>query len=438
VHALLEDQNALLAKGRNDWMRQGKLQLGGAYRDVMQRIARTHLLGPETVEQLQGQSGASFVEFRRQFALAFGNHGAPGVVWRESDHRFGLSEERAALRLGLGALLKTSFMAEAAPAARKDTRDSGTLPKALQEARALAAERAKAVTEVLPLFPAARPAGGGARDRRPRVRADLPARLPLAQGRPAAGCARAVRRRGLPPAARAGAGLQAVLKETGGAGLGDRLVATLDGELLRAWPILQEDWRQPAAGGRARERLQLVAGRAAAAGAAWAPRSRARRTPLPSAARRPAWTCCAAGAPLLALGSPAWRTTRPPRAGCSCRRNWQRYAARASDSSLLRLERYVAALGPDLRRENCAERLAAQPARGDGDDESRSAIASCTRRSRSAATELRRCRTHRGARSRSRQRPVRPPQPRLHRRDGAGARAVLPSAACCPAGATRP
>jgi hypothetical protein len=47
----------------------------------------------------------------------------------------------------------------------------------------------------------------------------------------------------------------------------------------------------------------------------------------------------------------------------------ERYTARAADSSLLRLERYVAALGPDFRRENCAERLAANVPTGANEDE---------------------------------------------------------------------
>ena len=39
-------------------------------------------------------------------------------------------------------------------------------------------------------------------------------------------------------------------------------------------------------------------------------------------------------------------------------------AAHAPESSLLRLEHYVTALGPDLRRENCTERLSANAPSG--------------------------------------------------------------------------
>ncbi|HEX6241507.1 MAG TPA: hypothetical protein VFZ61_11455, partial [Polyangiales bacterium] len=90
VHGLLEDQHKLLAKGRNEWMRSGSLHLGPAYQDLLDRIARTRLLGPETVAQLQNQSGAAFAEFRRQFEHAFGSQGEAGIVWLESEQRFGL------------------------------------------------------------------------------------------------------------------------------------------------------------------------------------------------------------------------------------------------------------------------------------------------------------------------------------------------------------
>jgi type VI secretion system protein ImpL len=166
VHALLDDQNALLAKGRNDWMRQATLQLGGAYQQVLKRIAQTRLLGPEALEQLERQSGMAFAEFRRQFQRAFGTRDDPGIVWLEDEQRFGLSAQRAALREGLAALLKTSFMADAA-AAQAAGREAPGLARVLQEARALAQERARARADILPVFPAAaQPAVAGGMDTR--------------------------------------------------------------------------------------------------------------------------------------------------------------------------------------------------------------------------------------------------------------------------------
>ena len=70
---------------------------------------------------------------------------------------------------------------------------------------------------------------------------------------------------------------------------------------------------------------------------------------------------------LLALGSPRL-------AGDPVVARWQqlqaeagRYKTRAADSSLLRLELYLAHLGPDFSVQNCAERLAGQAPTGTGD-----------------------------------------------------------------------
>ena len=370
VHALLEDQNALLSKGRNDWMRQGTLQLGSAYQEVLRRIERTRLFGPETVQQLQGQSGAAFIEFRRQFELAFGRHGEPGIVWLAGENRFGLSSERAALRAGLSALLKTSFMAETAPPAGKEARETGTLSKALQEAKALAAERARAVAEVLPLFPQhARPVVARVVDARvseliyQRAFRTLKAALPSeAKGPLDAVAFRQQREQVL--------ALQSVLKETGGPGLGERLVATLDGELLRRLASLQDDLRQqPLEDARLTdfgwwqgEALPLAQALGAAEPGSPVPPSFSRlATRLDLLVQQ--------ARPLLALGSPALAHDPGAARWLQLQSELERYAARASDSSLLRLERYVLSVGPDLRRENCAERLAANLPVGEGEDE---------------------------------------------------------------------
>lgn len=376
VHALLEDQNALLAKGRNDWMGQGTLQLGSAYQKMLQRIAATRLLGPESVEQLRNQSGAAFAEFRRQFEQAFENGGEPGIVWLADEKRFGLSPERAALRQGLGALLKTSFMTDAAPAANsknapsKNAREAASLDKVLPAARALAAERAEVVAHVVPLFP---------HDAQPVVMRVIDARVSeliyqqafrsLKASWPAEGAA-AADLGVLQQQREEVLALQALLKQTGGAGFGERLVATLDGELLRRLGVLDDELeRQPLESARSRdfawwqgETLPLAETLGAAdAGTAAAPsfgHSAARLNLLVRQAQ-----------PLLALASPALAHDPAARRWTALKVELDRYAARASDSSLLRLEGFVAALGPDLRRENCAERLAANTPPAGGDDE---------------------------------------------------------------------
>lgn len=370
VYALLEDQHSLLAKGRNDWMGQAKLKLGPAYEDVMQRIERTRLLGPEVVQQLHNQSGSAFAEFRRQFEEVFRNRGEPGVVWIESEQRFGLSAQRAAMRAGLGALLKTSFMSDEAPRPpAKTARENTSLAKVTQEARALAEERTRAIAQIVPVFPPqAQPVVARVIDARvseliyQRAFRTLKAGFPED---PEAALEPAVFRQQRDQVL----ALQVVLKQSGGAYLGERLVATLDGEVLRRLAVLQEEWKrlpmnearvtdfgwwqgeplalahamgaadagaQPAALGRTATRLDLLAQQAKA---------------------------------LLALGTPALAADPAAQRWLHVQAELARYTARAPDSSLLRLERWISAMGPDLRRENCAERLAAnQPPAVVGDE----------------------------------------------------------------------
>ncbi|MGV3493825.1 MAG: hypothetical protein ACO1OY_08160 [Ramlibacter sp.] len=362
VHALLQDQHALLAKGGTDWMRQATLQLGPAYQDVLARIERTTLLGAPAVRQLQDRSGVAFAQFRRQFEQAFGRPGDPGIVWMEAEQRFALSPYRADLRQGLGALLRARFMQEDGPTAMKVTRGGGSLAKVAEDARALAAERARVVAEVLPLFPAAaQPAVHRVVDLRvseliyQRAYRTLKGQLPEDPRTPLD--ARAFRGQRAHVLA-----LHALLKQTGGAGLGERLVATLDGEVLQRLALAQEQSRQlPLLDSRLDnfawwqgEPLsvpQAFGTEPSAAGPSLA-RTAARLDPL---ARE------AAG--LVALGSPALEQDPQALRWKQLQGELTRYQARAADSSLLRLERYAAALGTDFKRENCAERLAAaQPA----------------------------------------------------------------------------
>jgi type VI secretion system protein ImpL len=359
VHGLLEDQHALLAKGHNDWMGRATLQLGPAYQQVIDRIARARLLGPEAVQQLRDQSGAAFAEFRRQFTQAFGSRGEPGIVWIENERRFGLSSERAALREGLGALLKTSFMGEEALARGRTSPDGGSLAKVTQEARRLAEERERAVAEIVPRFPD---------DAQAVVRRVIDGRvseLIYHQAfRALKGALPQDVRTPLDPAAfrqqrEQVLVLHELLKQAGGTALGNRLVATLDGELLRRFALLDEDWsRQPLQDARLDDfswwqgeplPLASVLGTEAAAAPALA-RTARRLEALVQQARA-----------LAALGSPALAHNPTANRWLQLQAELDRYHARAADSSLLRLERYVAGLGPDFRRESCAERLAAHP-----------------------------------------------------------------------------
>jgi type VI secretion system protein ImpL len=362
VHALLDDQHALLARGHNDWMRSGTLQRVPAYQDVLDRIARTRLFGPEVVQQLQDASGAAFAEFRRQFEQAFGSRGEPGIVWLQDQRRFGLSGERAALRDGLGALLQASFMNDDTARAAKAGRDGASLAKVAQEARALADERQQAQAEIVPLFPQqAQPVVRRVVDTRvseliyQRAYRTIKALSPSDPRTPLDTLAFRQQREQV-------LALQALLKETGGGALGERLVAVHDGELQRRLALLQEEWKQqPLQGARVDDfnwwqgdtlALAPLLGAEPGAPLPSLARTAARLEPLVQQARS-----------LVALGSPALARDPAAQRWEQLQVELERYKARAMDSSLLRLERYLAALGGELRRENCSERLlASQPA----------------------------------------------------------------------------
>lgn len=373
VHALLDDQNTLLSAGHNDWMRQATLQLGPGYQEMLTRIQHTRLLGPEVVQQLQNQSGAAFAEFRRQFEVAFGNHGEPGIVWLEKDKRFGLSSERAALLDGLGALLKTSFMADDAPRglanAKVKVQDTGTLAKAVDDARALAEERARASREIVPIFPEhARPVVARVVDARvseliyQRAYRALKAGLPMDTATPLDPVAFRHQREQV-------IALQGILKDSGGSALGDRLVATLDGEVLRRLAPLQEELEQQPLEGPHAMQFPWWQGEplpiAQLLGAAVAPTAPASFAPL--AARLNALAQQART--LLALGSPRLADDPAAQRWARLQAEVARYNAHAPDSSLARLEHYIGALGPDFSRLNCAERLSANLPPVTADDE---------------------------------------------------------------------
>jgi hypothetical protein len=146
--------------------------------------------------------------------------------------------------------------------------------------------------------------------------------------------------------------LQAVLKDTGGRWYGDRLVATVDGEVLRRLALVQEEMRQvplyDSKLGHFGWWLGEPIGLAQAVGAEGGTlgKTAVRLESLVQKARA-----------LQGLGTPALASDPAAVKWQQLQAELARYNARASDSSLLRMERYLGALGTDLRRENCAERL---------------------------------------------------------------------------------
>lgn len=368
VHGLLEDQHALLAKGRNDWMRHGSLQLGPAYQEVLQRIGRTRLFGPEVLQQLQNQSGAAFAEFRRQFENAFGSQGEPGIVWLEQEKRFGLSPQRDGLRAGLAGLLKTPFMAEdMPPPAAGKSRSGGSLALVTEEARALADARLRFLSDHLKSFPPqAQPVVTRVVDTRvseliyQKAYRSLKAALPPDAAAPLDLAAFRQQRDQVQA-------MHALLRETGSAPLGERLVATMDAELLRRLALLSEDWQQQPLHDARGSDFGWWQGDALPAGqAVGVPDLQG----VPAAVARMATRLdllAQQARAMLALGSPALASDPGAQRWLQLHEELARYHARNADSSLLRLERYLVALG-ELRRENCAERLAAllpKPPHGD-------------------------------------------------------------------------
>ena len=158
-----------------------------------------------------------------------------------------------------------------------------------------------------------------------------------------------------------------MLKQTGGAGLGDRLVATLDGELVRRLAVLQQEWNaEPVEDARIDDFAGWQGGTLPLAQMFGASTSATSPPSFAATASRLAALVQRANA-LLALGSPRL-------AGDPAVARWRqlqsevgRYKTRAADSSLLRLELYLAHLGPDFSVQNCAERLAGQAPTGTGD-----------------------------------------------------------------------
>jgi type VI secretion system protein ImpL len=354
VHALLEDQHALLARGRNGWMRQGSLRLGPGYDQLLERIARTHLLGPQALRDLDNQSGAAFAEFRRQFEATFGQPGEAGIVWLEPEQRFGLSAQRTALREGLASLLQAPFMADqrSSPLAA-----ASPLPAAVGHARQLAQTRQAFLEKALPRFPAAA---------RPVVERTVNARVSelvydasyraLKASLPGA-------TQPLDPASfraqrESAEEVQALLDGMRAGALARRLGSVLDQELLRRLAVVHDSWLQhPLNDARAVD-FSAWQGEPLAAWQGIAAQDPASASAAVAALARRLVALGQQADGLLALGSERLAHEPAAQRWTRLKAELARYHAHQADSSLLALERYLAGLGGDLRRENCAERLA--------------------------------------------------------------------------------
>ncbi|KQT14374.1 hypothetical protein [Ramlibacter sp. Leaf400] len=354
VLALLQRQDALLARGDTGWMREGRLPLVPAQQALLDRAAGMALLGPDVVQQVRTQSDVAFAKFRRQFDALFGKRGEPGLVWDEAKGRYQLSPQRAALRNGLALLLQEPAL---------QLRADGTpapAPASFEEALAVMDARRRLRRDVLPALPDFA---------RPSVARLIDARLALLAHDAAANAIRAA----LPQDPRAPfdatafraqreklAQVRGVLLTLGAPDLANRLGTQQGAELgarlarareeLRAMPLFSSRaadfswWRgEPAP-------LLRALGVADAAGLQALLTGQYRQL---EALSRQAGQFLAAADGALAADPAAQDWERLVR-------EVDRYRAHLPDSSLLAMERYLLAVGPQLQRENCLEQLTAQ------------------------------------------------------------------------------
>jgi type VI secretion system protein ImpL len=335
-------------------MREGRLPVGAGHQALMERAAGMALLGPEVVQQARAQSEAAFTRFRRQFDALFGRQGEPGLVWNEAQGRYQLSPQRAALRNGLALLLQEPVMR---------LRGDGTLapaPASFEEALGVMDARRRLRRDVLPALP---------EFARPSVARLIDARLALLAHDAAANAIRA----SLPQDVRAPfdatafraqreklAQVRGMLVTLGAADLAQRLGTQQAAELGSRLARAREEVRM----------LPLFSARVA--DFSW---WRGEPAPL----LRALGVTDTAGLPnyvggqfrqiealsrnaerYIAVADGALATDPAARGWERLAREVDRYRSHLPDSSMLAMERYLTTVGPQLRRENCAELLMSQ------------------------------------------------------------------------------
>ncbi|AEG94264.1 hypothetical protein [Ramlibacter tataouinensis] len=371
VSALLQRQEALLAQGRHEWMQQDAMQLGPGYQRLVERIAAIGLLGPQAAAQVQAEADRAFVQFRQRFNALFGRPGS-GIVWLPGERRFALSPERQALREGFSVLLREPSMAlprGAAPGTEpRRTTVAATVAVAAPSAfgpgdvQEMLEARKRLLREALPVFPP-RARASVARFVNARVAQVAYERAALALAPPAGEAALGP----LDSSAVAmqrdrAAALQALLQELGAPGLAQQLRDTLGREQLRRIASAEDSLRGlPLFNARSFDFSWWQGESGPLLRVFNAPNGEALQRFVPEQVGR-----------LERLGGQAAQmlaSTDPSMAADPAAQRWapllgelQRYRNRQADSSLVALESYLAAVGGDLRRDNCLERLVAQPA----------------------------------------------------------------------------
>jgi type VI secretion system protein ImpL len=353
--AALNEQETLLATGEYAWLHQASGSLGPTHDRLLARISRISLLGPPAEEQVRRQSSAAVQRFRRQFSLVFGPSSEPALMWQQAHGRLVLSSQRVALRDALVALLQEPFMAapaERAIPAAAPAPLSWDLQR-LELALATAEARRRFVSDDLPRFPpGVRPAIGRF------VEAHL---AQLVQD----AVVEAMR-----PGATAGfdamayraqreqlAKVQALLIELGARSRADKLSALLSRDLVDRLALAEERiWRLPIYSPRMQDFGWWQGEGSPVLQALGAADSLSLRYSLSQLLSQLDGLGREAGA-LLAYADTSAAASPTVSRWQGMTGELRRYRAGSPDSSLMKLERYLMLVGPDLNRSNCLERL---------------------------------------------------------------------------------
>jgi type VI secretion system protein ImpL len=370
VVAALNQQEALLAHRDYAWLQQGTPSLGPAHEGLLARVAAIGLLGPDAVEQVRRRSSQALQPFRDQFARTFSTGGEPALVWLPDRGRLALSPQRLALRDGLVALLQEPFMA---PAAGRPFPQSVVSPlswdvQRLEQVLALSDTRRRFVAESLPKFPQ------GVQGSISQIvntqlaqtvqDATLEAMVPGGGGEAPASFDPAAYRTQRAQLAK----VQALLAELGARGRGERLRSLLGQDLVDRLAVAEQAlWHTPLYSARTHDFSWWQGEGSPILQAFGVADSLTLRHVLAQQFGQLQEYVGQAGA-LLAYADAAiaanptvarWRGMLP---------ELEQYHAGRADSSLLALERYLVALGPELNRANCVDRLSAAPAPAGADE----------------------------------------------------------------------
>ncbi|WP_031362896.1 type VI secretion system protein [Caballeronia sordidicola] len=109
IVAGIDSQRELLASGNGGWLRQPQFTPGPVYERTLAHAAQNRLLGPDLVARIRERDDTAFLAFRSELALRFDTPDS-GLVWLDKDARYAVSPARLALRDGLSNLLGQPFM----------------------------------------------------------------------------------------------------------------------------------------------------------------------------------------------------------------------------------------------------------------------------------------------------------------------------------------